>query len=271
MENTIVQYKMQQPQTADEIKEQVQSIQRVMRSVMQKDTHYGVIQGAGNKPVLFKPGAEMLLATFRIAVKPMVEDLSHGGEIRYRCHAQGVHMATDTIVGEGIGECSSGEEKYKWRAAVCPEEYDNTDPTRRRIKYRRHYRSGDIEQIRQVRQESADQANTILKMAKKRAEVDLCLTALACSDIFTQDLEDDDAPAAQAPRAQRSAPRSSGPPAANGDNPITDKQVSLLNVKIDQSGIGLTDFLNHFSVGTVSELPFSRMNEALEWIKESGA
>ncbi len=36
----------------------------------------------------------------------------------------------------------------------------------------------------------ADNYNTVLKMAKKRALVDAVLTATAASDIFTQDLED---------------------------------------------------------------------------------
>jgi hypothetical protein len=33
-------------------------------------------------------------------------------------------------------------------------------------------------------------ANTVLKMAKKRAQIDLTLTATAASDVFTQDIED---------------------------------------------------------------------------------
>ena len=38
----------------------------------------------------------------------------------------------------------------------------------------------------------ADYYNTALKMAKKRALVDACLTVTAASDIFSQDLEEDD-------------------------------------------------------------------------------
>ncbi len=36
----------------------------------------------------------------------------------------------------------------------------------------------------------ADMFNTVLKMAKKRAFVDATITATACNDLFTQDLED---------------------------------------------------------------------------------
>ncbi len=47
----------------------------------------------------------------------------------------------------------------------------------------------------------ADDYNTVLKMAKKRALVDAVLTATAASDIFTQDLEDITANMAMYPQA----------------------------------------------------------------------
>ena len=51
------------PATA--IKAQVQLIQQVMKEVMQKDEHYGVIPGT-LKPSLLKSGAEKLCLTFRL-------------------------------------------------------------------------------------------------------------------------------------------------------------------------------------------------------------
>jgi hypothetical protein len=87
-----------------------------------------------------------------------------------------------------VGECSSQEEKYSWRAAVCPEEWDDTPESRRRTKYSRY--QGKVEKKQQIRTNPADVANTILKMAKKRAQVDAVITATAASDIFTQDIED---------------------------------------------------------------------------------
>src|SRR5690606_22905756 len=59
---------------------------------------------------------------------------------------------------------------------------------RRRIKFAKW--QGKVEQKKQVRTNPADVANTILKMAKKRAQVDAVITATAASDIFTQDIED---------------------------------------------------------------------------------
>lgn len=169
--------------TAVDVRQHVNLIQEVMRSVMKQDVHYGVIPGC-KQPSLYKAGSEVLLTTFRIAISVSVEDLSTDDVIRYRVRTIGTHQPTGIVVGEGIGECSSGEEKYKWRKTFNKKEFDATPETRRRIKYTKY--GEDM----QVRTEPADVANTVLKMAKKRAQIDLTLTATAASDIFTQDVED---------------------------------------------------------------------------------
>lgn len=180
---TLVVYN-QRPLAASEVRAQVQLIQEVMKAVMQKDQHYGVIPGAGNKPTLLKPGAEKLMSTFRLAADPVVEDLSTNDAFRYRVTCRLLTQSDGTFVGAGVGECSSEEEKYKWRSAVSDAEFSSTPDDRKRIKYKRDG------QINQVRTNPADIANTILKMAKKRALVDAVLTVTGASDIFTQDIED---------------------------------------------------------------------------------
>lgn len=179
------------PLSAAEITEQVQTIQRVMQSVMKAGTHYDRLPGCGDKPVLLKPGAEKILATFRIGIETTAEDLGDGFDIRYRITCRGFYIPTGNTVGFGIGEASTSEKKYKWRESVCDEEFDETPETRRQILYKKD-RNGKVSKVKQVRQNPADIANTVLKMAKKRAMVDLCLTATACSDIFVQDLDDPD-------------------------------------------------------------------------------
>jgi hypothetical protein len=59
----------------------------------------------------------------------------------------------------------------------------------RRIKFKKQYQ-GPVAQIQQIRVSPSDMANTILKMAKKRALIDAVLTATGASDIFSQDIED---------------------------------------------------------------------------------
>ncbi len=186
--NELVAYQTE-PLTAVQVKAQVQRIQEVMAAVMQKDVHYGIIPGT-QKPTLFKAGAEKILSTFRIAAHPKeIEDMSTSDEIRYRVKVHGVAMENDQILfGVGIGECSSNEEKYKWRRPVCDEEFNETPEDRRREAWKKY--DGKPYKQKQIRTNPSDVANTILKMAKKRAQIDMTLTATGASDVFDQDLED---------------------------------------------------------------------------------
>lgn len=171
--------------TAKDIHAQVQRIQQVMEAVMKDGTHYGLVPGCGDKPTLLKAGAEKLMMTFRLAADPEIDDLSKEGVRRYRVRTRITSQSSGVFIGTGVGECSSEEEKYGWRAAVSPAEYEAADPLDRRLKYKYN-----VEPIRQVRTNPADIANTVLKMAKKRSLVDAILTVTAASDIFTQDIED---------------------------------------------------------------------------------
>lgn len=190
MDNAVAVYEAM-PLTAAQVKAQVQRIQEVMAAVMQKDVHYGIIPGT-QKPTLYKPGSEKILSTFRIAAHPKeIEDLSTHDEIRYRVKVFGVAMENDQVLfGVGVGECSSNEEKYKWRRPVCDGEFNDTPDDRKRLKWVKGYDGKPDYQIKQVRTNPSDVANTILKMAKKRAQIDMTLTATGASDVFDQDLED---------------------------------------------------------------------------------
>ena len=174
-----------------EVVAHAKTVQLVMQSVMKPNVHYGTIPGAGDKPTLFKSGAEVLCMTFRIADRYEVTDLSANGGIRYRVNCVGEHQNSGVPLGSGLGECSSDEEKYRWRKAVCKEEFDTTPETHRRLKYGR--KQGGHYTAQQVRTEPADLANTVLKMACKRAKIAMVLNVTAASDMFSQDLEDLDA------------------------------------------------------------------------------
>ena len=176
------------PQTAIQIRQQVNLIQEVMASVMKPNVHYGIIPGC-KKPSLWKPGAEKIMATFRISAHPEVEDLSTPDEVRFRVRCEGKSPSGRSL-GFGIGECSDKDGKWRWRSPK-PNEYENTPEDRRRIKY------GNDGEEKQVRADTP--ANTILKMAKKSAMIDMVLTVTGASDVFDQDIEDlNDVPGADA-------------------------------------------------------------------------
>lgn len=177
-----------------QITENVARIQAVMEAVMKENVHYGKIPGTP-KPSLWKPGAELLCMTFRIAPDPeRVDDLS-GLDVfgvqffRYRVRMVFTAIGSGAFLGACMGECSSLEEKYKWRATTGKGEFEGTPVDRRRKKWKRGRENSEYEQM-QVRTEADDLSNTILQMALKRALVAGTKQVTACSDIFAQDLED---------------------------------------------------------------------------------
>jgi hypothetical protein len=126
-----------------------------VREHMSEGEDYGIIPG-GSKPTLFKPGAEKLNAVFGLSplveINNRIEDWD-SGFVAYEVKVTLLNKRTQGIEAEGVGSCNSRERRYK-------------------------------------NQDAANVANTILKMAKKRALIDATLSATRASGMFTQDLED---------------------------------------------------------------------------------
>lgn len=258
--------------TVAQIKANRAHVKAIMKDLMEPGVHYGVIKGT-DKPTILKPGTELLMSIFRIDGKPTVEDLSDSDTIRYRIILEGTHAPSGIRLGHGVGECSTGEEKYKWRACRSKAEWDNTPEDRTRTKYDWN------EEKRQVRTNPADAANTVLKMAKKRAQSDMVLTVLAVSDIFNQDLEDtaewlrqddgDDKPNGNAAPNKTTSTR---PPAAKKDAPeaggkLNAQQLAHLLREIDNVGVAPNIVALKYNVDDLAELPFASLNGALQYVK----
>ena len=184
-------------------------IQQVYKNIMQPDVHYGVIPGTP-KPSLWKPGAEVVLMALNAAATFPAERVFRVLDkafVMYEITAAIKSNGSQEIIAEGIGLCSSREDKYAYRkgAVVCPECGQAAI-----IKGQEQYGGGwlcykkkggcgkkwtapdafDPKQAeKQPNPNIWEQANTILKMAEKRALVAAVLN-LGASDIFTQDIED---------------------------------------------------------------------------------
>lgn len=253
------------PLTAANIKAQVQLIQEVMKAVMVKDVHYGTIPGT-QKPTLYKAGSEKILSTFRISVDLEVEDLSTYDCFRYRVKARGI-SPSGAMVGCGIGEASTDEEKYKWRSAVCQEEYDSLPEDRKRIKWVKGWQGQSSKAIIQVRTNPPDVANTVLKMAKKRAQIDLTLTATAASDVFDQDLEDMD-PGLIHEVADKKPPIQE-PQAKVPDGKISEAQKKRFYAIAKGSGKAdeeIKAYLKEqFNIESTADIPRDKYDDACKW------
>jgi hypothetical protein len=195
-------------------------MQQVYRNIMVAGIHYGSIPGTPKvknpitgqmeeKKVLFKPGAEIACVAYQLAVtypSNRITRVLEKDHILYEITAVLLHNGE--VVGEGIGLCSSREEKYAYRkgSIACPD-----CGAEAIIKGKAEYGGGwicfkakggcgkkwtadnafDSKQAAKIPNENIwEQANTILKMAEKRAMVAATINATACSDLFTQDIED---------------------------------------------------------------------------------
>jgi len=192
-----------------DVRSQVNLIQHVMREVMQKDVHYGVIPGTGTKPTLYKAGAEKLCLTFRLDPQYEVEEKTDGDHMTVTVKCTLTHIPTGQRFGSGMGSCSTKESKYAYRKAgrKCPE-----CGAEAIIKGRAEYGGGWLcfakkggcghkwpdgaqaieSQVegREPNPDVPDAWNTVLKMGCKRALVAAVLNTTAASDCFTQDIED---------------------------------------------------------------------------------
>jgi hypothetical protein len=122
-----------------------------------------------------------------------------------------IHAPSGQFFGQGLGSCSTMENKYRYRNAdpeitekQVPKNYwdlkkaGKMDEAQKLLggkgfvtkKVNGSWMIAKLTGEKQEYDNPADYYNTIMKMAKKRAHVDAVLTATAASDIFTQDIED---------------------------------------------------------------------------------
>lgn len=144
---------------------QHERIKQAMGEVMIEGHHYGMVydektnKPAFKKPMLLKPGAEMLCKLFRF--RPHYEEVGsvHKGDlIGYRVRCTLTHFPTGYEVAEGMASCNSREKRYhRW------------------VNGQRQSPVGD---------EVWDLDNTILKVATKRALHAAILVGTAADDIF---------------------------------------------------------------------------------------
>ncbi|CDZ74847.1 hypothetical protein ING2D1G_0688 [Peptoniphilus sp. ING2-D1G] len=160
----------------------VASVQAVIQKTLKSGHDYDVIPGTG-KPTLLKPGAEKILMMFGLTseyeIVDSIEDWKNGVfAYTVRC----ILSKGGSKITEGLGNCNSKEDKYRYRW-VRPEDVPmGIDPST--------LKTNQYGKVRVENDEIYSQVNTILKMAKKRAQVDATLTVASLSEVFTQDMED---------------------------------------------------------------------------------
>lgn len=143
-------------QMIDALKTRYEMLRKLQKDVLEENVDYGYPAGKrdySQKPSLYKSGAEKLTQLFNLVVDfHEVEAIENEKEVRYKFRCE-LRTVDGRLVGVGYGMASSFEKQH-WK------------------------------------QNPLGNANTILKIAKKRSHVDAVLTGLGASNVFTQDIED---------------------------------------------------------------------------------
>lgn len=172
-----------------QIKQTMSSIvkfQTVVQSTLKQGHDYDTIPGT-QKPTLLKPGAEKILMLMGLTSEyEIVEKVEDYEKEVFAYTIRCILSKGDYKIAEGLGSCNSKEDKYRWRWV---KEEDIPLGEDKDMLKSRTTKWGST-QYRIENDEICSQANTILKMAKKRAQIDATLTVAALSEVFTQDIED---------------------------------------------------------------------------------
>ena len=180
-----------------EAKSKLMDLKSFHKEMMKEGIDYGNLPNTSKK-CLFKPGAEKLCSYYGLAIQ--FELMNHtedyeNGYFSFTIKVMLTNKCTGVIEAEGIGSCNSFETKY-------------------------------------TKQDKYNVANTVLKMAKKRAFIDATLLATRSSDIFTQDLEDESAEHRK--QFQNTQQEEQVPPQKNDGPAVSEKQLNYIYQLISQ-------------------------------------
>lgn len=217
------------PRELAAVLQKIGAFQELAKTQLQEGRDYGAIPGAGDRKVLLKPGAEKITVLLGLRSKfeivGKVEDFE-AGFFAYMVRCSLVAANGETIT-EGLGQANTKERKYS-------------------------------------KQDPYTLANTVLKMARKRALVDAALTVGSLSDIFTQDLEDADLAAAV---------RESQQPMLHAERMATENQRKAIFAICRKAG--MTDDMvrsvlhDKYGVSSTADLTMEQASELIDILDEN--
>ncbi len=147
----------------------IDNFQMVVQKTLRIDQDYGTIPGT-NKPTLLKPGAEKILMLMGLTSEYEIVDKVENYTDGFFAYTVKSSLYKDgLLITEGFGSANTKETRYRQN------EWDEAE--------HKKVWNGDY-------QDPYTLVNTVLKMAKKRAQVDAALTVGSLSNVFTQDIED---------------------------------------------------------------------------------
>lgn len=177
-------------QAVSDTLKKIRVLQGTIKSILVNEVDYGKIQGCGDKPTLLKPGADKIITTFGLTptyeIITMKEDYEGNGFFTYtiKCNLS----KNDIKISEGLGQANSKEKKWAYEYVYEKDLPKGTD--KELLKSKKITTQNGTYYKYEIQADACSKANTILKMAEKRAKVDAVLSFANLSEIFTQDFDD---------------------------------------------------------------------------------
>ena len=187
------------PKYVEKTLDAISKISAVVKAKLHQGHDYGIIPGT-KKPTLLKPGAEKMVKLFGLADTYGVMEQTLDWDkpfffFQIKCTLHS--MMNEKVVSEGMGNCNSMEDRFRWRwlwpNELAVEHQDDEGKPLASLKQKKVFSKKHNRWYVQYRVENDNihtLVNTILKMAEKRALIDAVLHATRLSDLFTQDMED---------------------------------------------------------------------------------
>lgn len=181
----------------EKLQQNIDLIKNVMKNVLKDKVHFGVIKGCGDKPALFKAGAEKLLILFNLTPHLQTETIDKAnGHEKYVSICTLIHRQTGETWAVASGSCSTLDSKYRYlwnyTKKECSQEYWETKDIEFNPEIG-HYKDKSGKWLIKIRRENPDPAdnhNTCRKMSEKKALVGTIMMCTGVSEVLTQDVED---------------------------------------------------------------------------------
>jgi len=219
----------------EEAQELDQRLRDYMRAFLHQGTDYGTVPGGGDKPGLFKAGAEKLLMWFGLGFSNDRDEIERDDSgqrlgVTYRCT---IRNAAGFTVATCEGYAGYDEDKFyqsleaAQAKAEAKERYwaaqDGRAPNPAKWAYVMEYRAP---------------WNTVLKMAQKRALVGATLDATAAAALFADEDTPDASPAETAnPSSPPANPRARGPRSAGEARKPRRSDRDVIRDELDRLGV----------------------------------
>ena len=163
--------------------------QNLVQTHLKEGKDYGTIPGT-KKPTLYLAGAQKIIMLGKLRSTFEVLDETKDWEKEFfQFEIRWNLWIGDQIIVQGVGLCSSKEDKYRYRW-VPEKKLPNNIKKENLLCKELDGKYGKYKVYRVENDDVCSIANTILKMAKKRALVDAALLVGSLSELFTQDVED---------------------------------------------------------------------------------